>query len=112
MLQQPEPDDYVIATGETHTVREFLDEVGSYLGVDWERHVVIEPRYFRPAEVDALLGDYAKARRVLGWEPRVTFRALARLMADHDLALAEREAGRRDDYAAGGRRAPAGADRR
>jgi GDPmannose 4,6-dehydratase len=112
MLQQPEPDDYVIATGETHTVREFLDEVGSYLGVDWERHVVIDPRYFRPAEVDALLGDYAKARRVLGWAPRVTFRELARLMADHDLALAEREAGRRDDYVAAGRRAPAAADRR
>jgi GDPmannose 4,6-dehydratase len=85
MLQQNEPDDYVIATGETHSVREFLDEVGEYLGLDWEKHVEIDPRYFRPAEVDLLLGDASKARAKLGWQPRVTFRELSRLMVDADL---------------------------
>ena len=67
MLQQDQPDDYVIATGETHSVREFLDEVFGYLNLDWKKYVEVDPRYFRPAEVDLLLGDAAKARKVLGW---------------------------------------------
>jgi GDPmannose 4,6-dehydratase len=91
MLQQDKPDDYVIATGETHSVREFLDEVFGLLDLDWKQHVDIDPRYFRPAEVDLLLGDATKARNVLGWKPRVTFRELARLMTQADWDLAKRE---------------------
>lgn len=91
MLQQETPDDYVIATGETHSVREFLDEVFSYLRLDWKDSVVIDPQYQRPAEVDLLRGDASKARRQLGWRPRVTFRELARMMVDADMLLAERE---------------------
>jgi GDPmannose 4,6-dehydratase len=91
MLQQPTPDDYVVATGETHSVREFLDEVFGQLGLEWQRHVEIDPRYFRPAEVDLLLGDAGKARRVLGWGPAVTFKALAKMMTDADWDLARRE---------------------
>jgi GDPmannose 4,6-dehydratase len=93
MLQQEVPDDYVVATGESHSVREFLEEAASHLDLDWKRHVAIDPQYYRPAEVDHLLGDAAKARRVLGWEPRVAFRELVRLMVEADLRLAEREAG-------------------
>ena len=91
MLQQDEPDDYVVATGETHSVREFLDEVFGYLDLDWHEHVEIDPNYFRPSEVDLLLGDASKARRVLGWEPKVTFRQLAGMMTDSDMKLAQRE---------------------
>jgi len=91
MLQQPQPDDYVVATGEMHTVREFLAEVFGYLDLDWQRYVVIDPKLFRPTEVDALRGDASKARRVLGWEPKVTFRTLARQMTDADLHLARRD---------------------
>jgi GDPmannose 4,6-dehydratase len=91
MLQQEKPDDYVIATGETHSVREFLDEVFGLLGLDWQKYVQIDKRYYRPAEVDLLLGDASKARRVLGWKPKVTFKALAKLMTDADWALARRE---------------------
>ncbi|HWX43121.1 MAG TPA: GDP-mannose 4,6-dehydratase [Blastocatellia bacterium] len=91
MMQAPEPDDYVIATGETHSVREFLDAAFGYLDLDWNDHVEIDPRYYRPAEVDLLQGDSAKARKALGWEPTVEFRALVRLMMDHDLVLARRE---------------------
>ena len=91
MLQQTEPDDYVIATGETHSVREFLAEVFGHLGLNWEKHVQVDPRYFRPAEVDLLLGDPSKARRVLGWQPRITFRELARMMTESDWKLAKRE---------------------
>jgi GDPmannose 4,6-dehydratase len=91
MLQQEKPDDYVIATGETHSVREFLDEVFGLLGLDWQKHVQIDKRYYRPAEVDLLLGDASKARRVLGWKPKVTFKALAKLMTEADWALARRE---------------------
>src|SRR5690242_54732 len=80
MLQQPTPDDFVIATGETHSVRELLDLAGSYCGIDWQRHVETDPRYFRPAEVDYLLGDSSKARAKLGWRPRVTFEELVRRM--------------------------------
>lgn len=85
MLQQPKPDDYVIATGETHSVRELCQEAFGYLGLDWEKYVVVDPAYLRPAEVDHLVGDAAKAGRVLGWEPTVTFRQLVRLMVDADL---------------------------
>jgi GDPmannose 4,6-dehydratase len=87
MLQQDTPDDYVIATGEMHSVREFLDEACAHLGVDWEKHVEIDPRYFRPAEVDALCGDPTKARERLGWEPTVTFKDLVRIMVDADVKL-------------------------
>ena len=86
MLQQPKPDDYVVATGETHSVREFLEEAFSYVGLDWQDYVKVDEKYFRPAEVDLLLGDPAKAKRVLGWKPRVTFKELVRLMVDADMA--------------------------
>ncbi|HKQ72593.1 MAG TPA: GDP-mannose 4,6-dehydratase [Blastocatellia bacterium] len=86
MLQQDEPDDYVIATGETHSVREFLDEAFGHLDLDWRQFVEIDPRYFRPAEVDLLIGDSSKARRKLGWQPKITFKELARTMVDADLA--------------------------
>ncbi len=86
MLQQDEPDDYVIATGETHTVGEFLAEAFGHVGLDWHDYVEIDPKYYRPAEVDLLVGDPSKAKRVLGWEPKVTFRELARLMVDADVA--------------------------
>jgi GDPmannose 4,6-dehydratase len=85
MLQQDRPDDYVIATGETHSVREFCEEAFSYVGLDWRDFVKVDPKYFRPAEVDLLLGDSSKARRVLDWEPLVTFKELARMMVDADL---------------------------
>ena len=91
MLQQDKADDYVIATGETHSVREFLDEVFGYLGLDWQKYVEIDPRYLRPTEVDFLQGDSSKARRVLKWEPRVTFKELAKMMTDADMKLAEGE---------------------
>jgi len=91
MLQQGQAEDYVIATGQTHSVREFLDEVFGYLNLDWHQHVEVDPRYFRPAEVDALLGDAGKARRALGWTPKITFKELSRLMADADWKLAKRE---------------------
>ena len=91
MLQQDKPDDYVVATGETHSVREFLDEVFGYLELDWKDYVEIDPNYFRPTEVDLLLGDAARARKVLGWEPRVSFKDLARMMVDHDMQKAKKE---------------------
>ena len=86
MLQQEQPDDFVIATGETHSVREFLDEAFGYLDLDWKDYVEIDPRYFRPAEVDLLIGDASKARQKLGWTPKVSFRELVRMMIDADLA--------------------------
>jgi GDPmannose 4,6-dehydratase len=85
MLQQEAPEDLVIATGETHSVREFLEAVFAHLDLDWQEYVEIDPRYFRPTEVEALLGDASKARQRLGWEPRVTFEELARLMVEADL---------------------------
>ena len=91
MLQAEEADDFVIATGETHSVRQFLDETFGYLDLHWQQHVETDPRYFRPAEVDILLGDATKARAALGWEPKVSFKELVRLMVDHDLALARQE---------------------
>jgi GDPmannose 4,6-dehydratase len=84
MLQADEPDDYVLATGETHSVREFLDAAFGYAGLDWNEHVTIDERYFRPAEVDLLLGDASKAKEKLGWEPTVRFDELVRTMVDHD----------------------------
>jgi GDPmannose 4,6-dehydratase len=86
MLQQDEADDYVIATGETHSVRELLNEAFGRLDLDWKQFVEIDPRYFRPAEVDLLVGDASKARRKLGWEPKITFKELVRTMVDADLA--------------------------
>lgn len=91
MLQADKPDDYVISTGETHSVREFLDEVFGYLKLDWREFVEVDQRYFRPAEVDLLLGDSAKARKELNWKPRVTFKQLAKMMTEADWAMARRE---------------------
>ena len=85
MLQQDEADDYVIATGETHSVRELLDEAFGHLGLDWQKHVEIDPRYFRPAEVDLLIGDATKAKQKLGWQPEITFKELVTTMVDADL---------------------------
>jgi GDPmannose 4,6-dehydratase len=87
MLQQDHPDDYVIATGETHSVREFLDEAFGYLDLDWRKHVEIDPRYYRATEVDLLLGDSQKAQKKLGWKPKVRFKELVRMMIDSDLQL-------------------------
>src|SRR2546422_2816656 len=96
IMNAEEPDDYVVATGETHSVREFLEKTFSYLDLDWEKYVEIDPRYFRPAEVDLLLGDASKAREKLGWKPKVTFDDLVKLMTDHDLQLARQEAEARE----------------
>jgi GDPmannose 4,6-dehydratase len=85
MLQQDAPDDYVIGTGEAHSVREFVETAFARVNLDWRDYVEIDPRYFRPAEVDFLLADATKARRVLGWEPQVTFQELVRLMVDADM---------------------------
>jgi GDPmannose 4,6-dehydratase len=92
MLNAGEPDDYLIATGETHSVRQFIEKAFGYLDLDWKEYVEIDPRYFRPAEVDLLVGDATKARRNLGWEPKVRFEQLVELMVDHDLKLAKEEA--------------------
>ena len=87
MLQQDEPDDYVVSSNETHSVRELVELAFEHAGLDWEKHVVIDERFFRPAEVDLLIGDSSKARRVLGWEPKVDFASLVRMMVDADIAL-------------------------
>ncbi len=91
MLQQDKPDDYVVATGETHSVRDFLDEVFGHLDMDWHDHVEIDPRYYRPSEVDILLGDAGKAGKTFGWEPKVTFEELAKMMIDTDMKIAKRD---------------------
>jgi GDPmannose 4,6-dehydratase len=91
MLQQPEPDDYVLATGESHSVEEFVAEAFAHAGLDWRRYVEMDPRYLRPSEVDKLEGDATKARERLGWAPAVTFRQLVQTMVDHDVILAEQE---------------------
>jgi GDPmannose 4,6-dehydratase len=91
MLQQDSPDDYVVATNETHSVREFVEETFAVLGLDWERHVDHDSRYERPAEVDLLIGDPAKAKRQLGWEPKVRFKELVKIMTEADLELAKDE---------------------
>jgi GDPmannose 4,6-dehydratase len=95
MMQLDEPDDFVVATGETHTVREFVELAFSYVGLDWNKHVEIDPCYFRPTEVDILQGDYSKAHRQLGWEPKVKFQELVTLMVDADIHLFEEELGGR-----------------
>src|SRR5437660_8889305 len=91
MLQQEKPDDYVIATGEAHSVRDLVELAFAAAGLDWRRHVEIDRRYFRPTEVDVLRGDPAKARSILGWQPRVTFAELIKMMVEHDSDLARRE---------------------
>ena len=91
MMQQEKPDDFVIATGETHTIREFLDEAFLYAGMDWKKYVKIDPRYYRPAEVDLLIGDASKAKQKLGWTPKTTFKQLVRLMVDADIELLNKE---------------------
>jgi GDPmannose 4,6-dehydratase len=85
MLQQDSPEDFVIATGEAHSVRDFLEEAFTHVDLDWQEYVEIDPRYFRPTEVDSLLGDARKAKKILGWQPRVNFKELVRLMVDADL---------------------------
>jgi GDPmannose 4,6-dehydratase len=92
MLQKAKPEDYVIATGKNHSVKEFVEEAFGLLGLDWRRHVEIDPRYFRPAEVDLLLGDASKAKKELGWEPKSQFKDLVRVMVEADLELAKKEA--------------------
>jgi GDPmannose 4,6-dehydratase len=92
MLQQENPDDYVVATGETHSVEEFVEEAFGLLGLNWRKHVEIDQRYKRPTEVDLLLGDYSKAKKKLAWEPEVNFKELVRIMVEADLELARREA--------------------
>ena len=90
MLQQDQPDDYVIATGETHSVEEFLTEAFSHVNLDWHDYVELDPKYLRPAEVDLLIGDASKARHELGWNPKVTFKELVRLMVDADVSMVNR----------------------
>ncbi len=91
MLQQDTPEDYVIATGETHSVREFLEEAFTCAGLNWEDYVRIDPRYFRPAEVDLLIGDASKAKAKLGWEPRVHFRELVKIMVQADIDMLQKQ---------------------
>ena len=86
MLQQDQPDDYVVATGETWSVKDFLVEAFGYAGLDWEKYVVVDPKFFRPAEVDLLLGDPTKAKTKLGWKPAVDFKGLVKMMVDADMA--------------------------
>ncbi|APC07775.1 GDP-mannose 4,6-dehydratase [Neomoorella thermoacetica] len=89
MLQQPEPEDYVIATGETHSVREFAEEAFAYIGLDWKDYVIEDPAFYRPADVELLVGDATRARKKLGWQPRTTFKDLVRLMVKADLKRIE-----------------------
>lgn len=91
MMQAEVAEDYVVATGETHSIRDFLDEAFGYLDMEWKAYVEIDPRYYRPTEVDLLIGDATKARTQLGWEPKVDFKSLVRLMVDYDLKLAKAE---------------------
>lgn len=91
MLQQDQPDDYVVATGETHSVKEFLELTFSMLDLKWKDYVEIDPKYYRPTEVDILLGDSTKAQTKLGWKPEISFEALAKMMVDADLILAKKE---------------------
>jgi GDPmannose 4,6-dehydratase len=95
MLQQPEPDDYVVATGETHSIHELLDVAFSYVGLDWKKYVEIDSKLVRPAEVDYLCGDSSKARRVLGWKPKVDFRRLIEMMVEADLTALNNSAAQR-----------------
>jgi len=90
MLQQKKPDDYVIATGETHTIREFVEFAFKYVGLNYKKYVVIDKNFYRPAEVNILMGDYSKAKKKLGWKPRVKFKELVKMMVDADLAIFKR----------------------
>jgi GDPmannose 4,6-dehydratase len=91
MMQQEKADDFVIATGQTYSVREFLDEVFGHLNLDWGKYVEIDPKYYRPTEVDLLLGDASKAKKILGWQPKIGFKELAKMMTDSDMKIAENE---------------------
>ncbi|MCP4542394.1 MAG: GDP-mannose 4,6-dehydratase, partial [Chloroflexi bacterium] len=91
MVQQDQPDDYVVATGETHSVRELCEAAFERVGLDWEQYVVQDERFMRPAEVDLLVGDASKAGEALGWEPTVTFRGLIEMMVDADLEILRKE---------------------
>ena len=98
MLQQDHPDDYVIATGETHSVRDFLSEAFSHVDLDWQKYVELDEKYLRPAEVDLLVGDAAKARKELEWQPNVTFTELVRLMVDADVAMVNHDNTQREGF--------------
>jgi GDPmannose 4,6-dehydratase len=89
MLQHTEPGDFVVATGEAYSVRQFLDESFGYANLDWHEYVEIDPLYFRPTEVDYLLGDPTKARNAFGWQPKTSFKQLVQMMVDHDILLAK-----------------------
>jgi len=91
MIQHDRPDDYVVATGQTHTVKEFVEEVFNYLGLDWKNYVEIDKKYFRPTEVDELKGDATKIKEALGWNPKLSFKELVKIMVDSDMKLAEKE---------------------
>jgi GDPmannose 4,6-dehydratase len=91
MLQQETPDDYVIATGETHTIRDLLDVAFGHFGLDWHSYVSVDPKYYRPTEVDILQGDASKAKRVLGWEPKIRFKELIKEMVDSDFCEVQNE---------------------
>lgn len=85
MLQQDKPDDFVIATGETHTVKEFVEIAFQHVGLNWQDFVIHDPKFFRPAEVDSLLGDSGKAKKLSGWKPKISFEQLVKLMVENDL---------------------------
>ncbi|MBM3590424.1 MAG: NAD-dependent epimerase/dehydratase family protein, partial [Alphaproteobacteria bacterium] len=91
MLQQDQPDDYVIATGETYSVRDFLTEAFGYVGLDWQNYIEIDQKYFRPSEVDLLVGDPSKAKQKLGWEPKIKFKDLVKMMVDADIELIKKQ---------------------
>jgi len=91
MLQHHEPGDFVVATGESHSVREFCEEAFGYAGLDWQQHVEVDPKYFRPTEVDYLMGDYSRAHAAFGWKPQTTFRELVQIMVDADIQMADQE---------------------
>ena len=93
MLQQDKPDDYVVGTGETHSVGELCQIAFAHAGLDWQKFVVVDPKFYRPAEVDLLISDPSKARRVLGWERKVGFESLVQMMVDSDLELLRKENG-------------------
>jgi GDPmannose 4,6-dehydratase len=93
MLQQEQPDDYVVGTGETHSVRELCQAAFAHVDLNWQEFVIIDPKFYRPAEVDLLISDPSKARRILGWEPEVDFESLVQMMVDADLQLLRRENG-------------------
>ena len=91
MLQQDKPNDYLIATGETHSIKEFLEEAFCFLNLDWREYVKIDPRYFRPTEVNCLCGDSSKARKILNWEPKVHFKELVQMMVEADMEKVSRQ---------------------